>query len=661
MKVLFSSWKGKLVDNRGKPEPDWEESPNIKLPDTFGGSLSGFIGWDGIILLDEKADAVEMTANYTASLQSSSCGRCFPCRVGTKVAEDIIKRILSGNGKSSDLEELSDLCDSISKNSKCGIGQLGTVAITDSLKYFRSDYEDYISGKRKAPNLSYPYKMTAPCISACPTGMDIPQYIEYIKDADFAGSLANIREASPMANTLGRACFHPCENSCRRANVDEPIAICKLKRYAWDWEDQHAVESPKNLNMHTRKEKIAVVGAGPSGLSAAYYLALQGFHVTVYEKLMGPGGAAWTGIPQYRIPKEILLREAEQVKDVGVDIKYGVEFGKDETFKSLRDAGYGAFYLATGGDLSKKARVEGEFEGYEGFVGGIGVLKDVVLKTMPNPPMKGNELPKPKRIFVIGGGNTAMDCVRTFRRLGCEDVSIVYRRTMKELPADPHEIHEAEEEGVLFKFLLAPTKIVAKNNKVVGLECQKMELGEPDESGRRRPQAVKGSEHILDCDLIISAIGQDCDIRYLAEEPTIKKSDWDTIITDEDTMQTEVADIFAGGDVQTGPLTLVTAVGQARRAAQSIGQFLRGEKVEITDEQKVENMIAKLGAYDKNEVVPEAGGWDRKAMPICGIEEKNNSFTEVELGYSQEDAMEEASRCMRCYIVGMAAVNGGGK
>jgi len=659
MKLLFSSWGDTVVDNRGKAEDDYEDCPNVKLPVSFDDDrrISVFIGWNGVVVLGAPYDIVESVFNYSRALRNSSCGRCFPCRTGTSVMENLVGKILDGKGNEDDLEELTSLCDSISKNSKCGIGQLGPKPIVDSVLHFRSDYQDYISGKRKRTNVfSYPYKMTAPCTSACPTGMDIPQYIEYIKDGDFAASLANIRQASPLASTLGRACFHPCENNCRRDNVDTSLAICKLKRVAWDWEDQHEVEPPSNPNKHAREEKVAIIGGGPAGASCAYYLALQGFRPTVLEKLEDPGGASYTGIPQYRIPKEILRREYKYLEDIGVEFRFGVEFGKDETFKSLREKGYKAFFLATGGDLSKAARVEGEKEGYEGFWGGIDILKKVVYNTMPDPKVDPPPLPKPKKVLVIGGGNTAMDCVRTFIRLGCEDVNIVYRRTEKELPADPHEIHEAKDEGVKFNFLLAPTRLIAKNGKVVGLECRKMELGEPDESGRRRPVAVKGSEHVIEADMVIAAIGQDCDIRYLQEEPEVKKTDWDTIVTDEDTMQTDVPDLFAGGDVQTGPLTLVTAVGQARRAAQSIGQYLRGEPVKISDEQVVEKLIAKIGAYDKDELVPEPSGWERKEMPVCGQYEKTHTFKEVELGYPLEDAIEEASRCMRCYIVGMAGV-----
>ena len=293
-------------------------------------------------------------------------------------------------------------------------------------------------------------------------------------------------------------------------------------------------------------------------------------------------------------------------------------------------------------------RVDGEFKGYSGFYKGIEVLKAVVLGT--------EDIPVPETTLVVGGGNTAMDCVRTFVRLGCPDVHIVYRRTEKEMPADPHEIHDSKDEGVKYDFLVAPTRIVAKKGKVVGLECQKMELGPPDDSGRRRPVPIKGSEHVIEADCVISAIGQDCDLGYLEEEPDVEKTKWNTIVTDADTLQTKTPDVFAGGDVQTGPMMLVTACGQGRRAAQGIDQYLSGREVRISDEQVMENVIAKIGAYDKDEVVPEAKGRKRVDMPVIGHELKVGSFKEVELGLPPETAMEEAARCMRCYIVGMAGV-----
>jgi formate dehydrogenase beta subunit len=654
MKLLFSSWRGSVVDNRGKSEDSWADCKDVELPEGFDADrrMTAFMGWDGFVVLGEPYDIVDMAYAYSRALRECSCGRCFPCRIGTSVMENLLGKIVSGRGKEADLEELTSLCESIVNNSKCGIGQVGPKPIIDTVLHFKSDYHDYISGRKKRSNgYRYPYKMTAPCTASCPTGMDIPKYIEHIKDADYAGSLATIREASPMASTLGRACFHPCENNCRRENVEATLQICKLKRVAWDWEDRYAVEKPVNPRMHTRDEKIAVIGGGPSGLSCAYYLALDGYRVTVFEKLDVFDGAAHTGIPQYRIPKETIGREVQYLEDIGVELKTGVDFGKDETFKSLREKGYKAFYLSTGADLSKKMRVDGESEGYKGFYKGIDVLKAIALGT--------EEIPVPKTTLVVGGGNTAMDCVRSFVRLGCPDVHIVYRRTEKEMPADPHEIHESKDEGVKYDFLVAPIRIVAKKGKVVGLECQKMELGAPDESGRRRPVPIKGSEYVIETDCVISAIGQDCDLAYLEEEPDLEKTSWSTIVTDEHTLQTNIPDIFAGGDVQTGPMMLVTACGHGRRAAQSMDQYLGGKEVRISDQQVMENLITKIGAYDKDEVVPEAKGRKRVDMPIISHDLKVGSFEEVETGLPLETAMEEAARCMRCYIVGMASVVGG--
>ena len=644
------------MDNRGKPQESWSDSPAVKLPESFDSKrdMTAFMGWGGVVALKEPFDIVEMAYSYAKALQAVSCAKCFPCRVGTKVMEDLLARIVDGKGAAEDLAKLEVAGKTISDNSKCGIGQLGPGPILATLGFFREDYQAYISGRKKRPNLYYPYKMTAPCTSACPTGMDIPLYIEQIKEENPLASLKTIREASPMANSLGRACFHPCERSCRRANVEAALSICKLKRFAWDWEDQHAVTAPLNTEKHTRTEKVAVIGGGPAGVSCAYYLALRGFPVTVFEKLKGAGGAAYTGIPQYRIPNEALEREWRYVESLGVEFRFGVNFGEDETFKSLREKGYKAFFLATGGDLSKAMGVEGEKNGYDGFYPGIDILKQIKLKE--------KDVPKRRHVLVVGGGNTAMDCARTYRRLGSK-VTVVYRRTAKELPCDPHEYAESLDEGVQYMFLEAPIKIIAKDGKVTGLESQKMELGEPDASGRRKPVPVKGSEHIIEADCVISAIGQDCDIFYLKEDPAIQITKWDNPVADPVTFQTHVPDVFAGGDCLTGPATLVDAAGHGKRAAQGIGQLLRGEPVRVSDQQIMENIIAKIGAYDKTEVIPNyPKGWSRQPTPICAPDLKIGSFVEVELGYTQEQAMEEASRCMRCYIVGMACVpNGSGR
>ena len=352
--------------------------------------------------------------------------------------------------------------------------------------------------------------------------------------------------------------------------METAVSICKLKRFAWDYEDLHSAPKPANTNKHSRKEKVAIIGAGPAGQSAAYYLALKGYPVTIFESLPVPGGMVGVGIPEYRVPKEVLQREADFIEDMGVEIKYNTPVGKDITIPQLQEQGYKAFYISTGAHISNKMGIEGEDAGYNGFIRGIDYLKDCVIT-------KSYDV-KDKRVIVVGGGNVAMDCCRSPIRLGAKEVTVIYRRTKKELPADPHEVHDSEIEGVKYNFLTAPKRIIEENGNVVGLECFQMELGEPDASGRRRPVVIEGSEFIVPADIILQAIGQECDLSVLSGVDGIKTTRWKTIAADPDTLQTDVPWIFTGGDVYNGPLTIVDACGNARRAAESIDQYLSNSR-----------------------------------------------------------------------------------
>ncbi len=659
MRVLFSSWQDEVVDNRGVEPSGWKDASNLKLPAEFDkeNNISAFIGWSGIILLKDSVNIVDMCSRYIEEVQKESCGKCFPCRIGTAVMEKLLKKIAIGKGEEPDLAQLENLGKDISNTSKCSIGQTGPMPILHALKYFRDDFAGAVKNRKPVSNgARYESKWTAPCYSACPTGMDIPAYIEFIKEWRPLESLQRIREASPMAASLGRACFHPCEKNCRRANVESAISICKLKRFAWDYEDLRSrfgerdkpVSKPVNTNKHSKEDKVAVFGAGPAGLSAAYYLALKGYRVTVFESLPVPGGMIGVGIPEYRVPKEALQRETNFIEDMGVEIRYNTPVGEDITIPQLRGQGYKAFFISTGAHISKKMGAEGEDAGYNGFVRGIEYLRDCVITKCYHV--------KDKRVIVVGGGNVAMDCCRTPIRNGAKEVTVVYRRTKKELPADPHEVHESEVEGVKYIFLAAPKRILAENGNVTGLECLKMELGEPDASGRRRPVEVKGSEFIVPADIILQAIGQDCDLSVLNGVEGIKLTKWQTIEADPDTFQTSVPYIFTGGDVFNGPLTIVDACGNARRAAESIDQYLSGKPVTISVPEKMDKVIKKLGAYNKDEKIGIKSGWERVPMPVIPLDTRVTTFEEVETGYTLEQAIEEASRCMRCYQVGMVAL-----
>jgi len=649
LKVLFSSWNDQIVDNRGRAQSDWAEA-NVRLPLEFdvNNRIHSFMGWSGIILANDGYDIVDLSTHYIKSIQEASCGRCFPCRIGTAVMQDLLEVISRGRGEISDIEKLERLGADISDTSKCSIGQTGPIPILHALKYFKGDFEKRILGGENRKVFQYVSKTTAPCMNACPTGMDIPGYIEAIREGRPGDSLELIRQASPVAASLGRACFHPCEKSCVRFASEEPVSICKLKRYAWDYDDQHEPGEENEFVPHSKQTKVAVIGAGPAGLSFAYYMALAGYSPTVFEALPVPGGMAAVGIPEYRIPKEVLRREVDYIEKQGVEIRYGVRVGTDILISELRRQGYRGFFVGIGAHQSKKMGAQGEDEDYQGFVRGIDFLRDCIIED--------KNIVNDKNVIVVGGGNVAMDCCRTPIRQGAKKVTVVYRRTKKELPADPHEVHDSEIEGVNYEFLAAPKRIIAEKGKVTGLECARMQLGEPDASGRRSPVEIKGSEFIIPADIIIQAIGQDCDMAVLSGEEGVSLTKWQTIQADPDTLQTNVPDIFVGGDVFNGPMTLVDACGNARRAAQTMDLYLSGKPVEITASQKMEKVFKKLGVQDTHAPGVVAAGRERIPMNTIAMEQRTGSFQEVETGYTMEQALEEAARCMRCYQVGLVAL-----
>jgi formate dehydrogenase beta subunit len=656
MKLLFSSWNNEIVDNRGLEPDKWKEAPSVKLPPEFDSenNIAAFMGWSGIILLNDSVNILDMCLRYIQEVNKESCGKCFPCRIGTAVMGNTLGRIAAGQGERSDLENLKNLGEFISGTSKCYIGKTGPVPVLHALEHFRTVFEKAITDKKPvSAQARYESKWTAPCYSACPAGMNIPTYVELIKENRPLDSLQVTREASPMAASLGRACFHPCEKNCRRANVDEAISICKLKRFVWDFEDLRPLDQPDNAQRHARQDKVAIIGAGPAGLSAAYYLALKGYRVTIFESLPVPGGMVGVGIPQYRVPKEVLQRETAFVEKMGVEIKYNSPIGKDLTIPQLQKEGYKAFLVASGAHLSKKIGVEGEDDQLEGFLKGIDYLKDLVTTRKLDL--------KDKRVLVVGGGNVAMDCCRSPIRNGAKEVTIVYRRTKKELPADPHEVHDSEIEGVKYIFLTAPKKIISQNGRVTGLECLKMELGEPDASGRRRPVAVAGSEFVIPADVIIQAIGQDCDLSVLNGVEGVQTTRWGTITADPQTFQTSVPHVFTAGDVFNGPLTIVDACGNARRAAESIDQYLNGGKVTVSTAEKLDRVFKTLGVDGKSEKPAFKEDLKRVPMPVIPVEQRVVSFAEVETGYDMRQAIEEASRCLRCYQMGMVALESAAK
>lgn len=647
--ILFSSWGGTVIDNRGKTDGERQPVPHLNLPLEFDHEkkIKAFIGWDGIAIRDPEVNLVDLVRAYMEAVQKESCGKCTPCRVGTEIMSTLLNRIAEGEGKLEDLDQLKSLGEMILSSSKCNLGQTGPKPVLHALEYYKEEFSEAIRSKKKIPRQEYKIKVTAPCESACPSHLPITRYVELIKEGRYTESLAAIREATCLAGILGRVCIRPCEDNCRRQNVDECVSIKWLKRFVADYELERGIK-PEVTKAPTRSEKIAIIGAGPSGLTCAYYLALKGYPVTIFERLGEPGGMAAVGIPDYRLPRHIVRYEASLVEQLGVEIRYNVQVGKDITLSQMIEQGYKAIYIAVGAQTNTPMGVEGEDKGYKGFIPGVYYLLEINLGRDPYP--------EGKRVVVVGGGNVAIDCVRSSFRIGKPDVNLVYRRTKKEMPADRVEIHDAEEEGVKFHYLCNPIRIVAKEGKVVGMECIRMELGEPDESGRRRPVPIKGSEFFIEADIAIPAIGQAIDLSFLEEQLGIKTTKRSTIAIQEGTFQTSRPEIFSGGDCVTGPDVLVRAAGHGKRVAEKIDAYLRGVEVKESEEERLETLMEKIKVYSKDEKIGVPGGQKRAMLEMLPPETRKWVFDEVEKGFPIPVAQKEAERCLRCVRVGLFAV-----
>jgi len=467
----------------------------------------------------------------------------------------------------------------------------------------------------------------APCVRACPAHINVQGYVQLITQGKYMQAVELIYKNLPLPGVLGRVCPHPCEKVCRRAEKDSPISICKLKRFAADQIDYGDIALPE---ITRREEKVAIIGSGPSGLSAAYYLAMRGFQCTIFESAPVLGGWLRVGIPEYRLPRDVLEKEIQHILRLGVEARTNVAFGKDVTFQDLKDQGYKATYLAVGCQKGAKLAVPGEEK--SGVIQGVDFLRDAAL----GKPVNGM-----KSAVVIGGGNVAIDAARTLQRLGSQ-VTILYRRSRSEMPAFGEEVDAAIHEGVKIQFLAAPVEVLG-NGKVTGLKCIKMELGPEDQSGRRRPVPMAGSEFVLPTDAIIPAIGQVIDPDFWDACSGIERTRRNTIGVDAITGLTSMEGVFAGGDAGTGPATVVEAVGAGREAAESIARFLDGQDLAegrpfaMADNPQYPPIPA--------EIKPEA----RAINPEIPTSQRNG-FQEVELAFSEEEAVREAKRCLNCGV-----------
>ncbi len=604
-------------------------------------ALGAIMGSGGMIVMDEDTCMVDIARYFLDFVQKESCGKCAPCRLGTKQMLNILEAITQGHGRMEDIDRLERLAKSVKAGSLCGLGQTAPNPVLTTLRYFREEYEEHIKYKRCRAAVCKGL-VKAPCSHTCPAEIDVPRYVRLIAAGRFAEAHAVIREKIPFPSVCGLVCFHPCEARCRRALIDEAIAIRALKRAAAERDDGRWKLRIKRCP--PTGKRVAIVGSGPAGLTAAYYLARKGHSVTVFEAFERPGGMMRYGIPDYRLPHDILDAEISKIEALGVEILTGT---KIESFEQLKN--FDAIFLALGAHRGVKLNIPGEEE--VGILDCIDFLRRVKL---------GYTVELGQRVAVIGGGNAAIDAARTAlrlgakatlpatdadqevldasrmaRRLGAKEVRIIYRRSKAEMPASPEEVREALAEGVQIEFLTAPIKMT-KENGSIRLDCVRMRLGPVDASGRRQPEPIPGSEFTLYCDRVISAIGE---TPQIPEGFELIQTKWNTLVVNPDTLMTERPGIFAGGDVVTGPASVIEAIAAGRRAASSIDTYLGGDG----------DISETLIAPDEDEPFELEEG-ERPRVPIrtLTVRERLGGFREVELGYTAEEAISEARRCLMC-------------
>jgi len=473
----------------------------------------------------------------------------------------------------------------------------------------------------------------APCVQTCPAGTNVQGYVALTHQGRYREAVDLIRQKIPLPGTLGRVCPAPCEKACRRAEVDTPLAIRALKRFAADQVDLGELPLPKIEN---RSEKVAVVGSGPAGLTVAYYLRLKGYRVTVFEMFAKLGGMLRVGIPEYRLPAEILDNEIDYLLRHGIEVRTGMRFGKDFSLADLREEGFQAFFLGIGAHDSIAMRIPGE-EASENVIDAIGFLRDVNLDHGQVPG---------QQVVVIGGGNVAIDAARVAKRLGAANVTVVYRRSEREMPAYPEEIEGAREEGIAFSYLTAPVSIQSREGRIIGFECLRTELGPPDASGRRRPVPVPGSEFVIECDAVIPAIGQSINNAWSSVEPDLELTTRGTFRVNHETLQTSVLDVFAAGDAVTGPATAIEAIAAGHKAVAAMHRYLNGADLQ-QDATRPAEEESPLGE-DWQPIAEDIQEVPRVAATQLNPGRRVWSFSEVDLSFDAAAARREADRCMDC-------------
>ncbi len=617
----------------GGPSGGALPSECLNLPVDYE-SLTGagaMMGSGGMVVTDENNCMVEMARYFLNFTRDESCGKCTPCREGIPRMWEILSKIKEGKAEMEDLTLLEDLAKSIKDTALCGLGNTAPNPVLTTLRYFREEYEAHIKYKR-CPAAECRELVPSPCYYTCPINTDAASYIALVAHGKFKEALEVNWSENPLPSVCARVCHHPCEVKCRTGEIGEPIAIRDLKRFVTDYGMEKGYR-PTFKPAPKKDKKVAIIGSGPAGLMAGWKLAQLGYEVTIFEAAPVAGGMLAWAIPEYRLPKDTLNAEIENIRELGVKIKTNVCIGKDITINEIFQQGYKAIFIAAGAASNLKLGIPGE--DVDGVIDPIQFLKKYNLE---------KEAKIGRKVAVVGGGNTAIDAARAAWRLGA-DVTILYRRTRPEMPANKEDIEAAQEEGIKIEFLTLPVEVISKNGKLTGIKCTRMALADFDKTGRRKPVPVEGTEFEIEIDTLVPAIGQEPDLGFLKGNSQLKISKWNTLEVEPETMATNVPGIFAGGDVVSGPSTVLEAMKAGKIAAESIHKYLRGEP--LTRKYEPLKSVREVPPVEltEEEILKETS---RSEMPCISVQVRAGNFKEVELGLSKEMAIKEARRCLRC-------------
>jgi len=591
------------------------------------------MGSGGMIVMDDNTCMVDVAKYFMNFLKDESCGKCFTCRKGTQRMWELLDDITAGRGTLDQIDLLEELAQVVKDTTMCGLGQTASNPVLSTLRYFRKEFDRHVVDKRCDAFVCKDL-VGAPCQSACPIGTEAWRYVAHIARGEFEEAYRVIREANPFPSVCARVCDHPCEMRCRLGTTGgRSVAIRALKRFITDRIDPSIYRPVRTAGDAMDMPRVAVVGSGPAGLTAAHYLSLDGYQVTVFEADDKPGGMLVSGIPAYRLRRDVLRREIECLLDENITLQCDTALGRDFTLDGLFEDGYKAVFLALGAHKSRRLNIEGEDI--------LGVYPAIQFLKAFN--LRGERLAR-GRVGVIGGGNSAVDAARVaLRQEGVESVTILYRRTRHDMPALSEEVNEAVLENIRLETLVSPVRVLSRDGRVTGVECVRNALGEVDATGRRHPVPIPGSEFTLPFDLLIVTIGDEPDIDYLASMG-LAISEKGTLAMDPDTLATNRAGVFAGGDVVTGPNTVVESIAAGKKAAVMIDRFVRGDDLK----KPLTPCLPQVYVEPVPVSEAEAQASDRAAPPTLPIEVRRRGFSEVELALSIDEAGREARRCLRC-------------